>query len=73
MTIKLFIKWLQENFPQDATLVTTNSHAWFNREVEEVRANELSKYFFLKENPEKKGKPVKKPCLVIHDERQCDY
>lgn len=73
MTVKLFIKWLQENFPEDALLVKTNSRAWFSREVKDIRPEELPRMFFLKKNPEKNQKPVPKPCLVLHDEDRCDY
>ena len=73
MTVKLFIKWLKDNFPQDAILVSTNSRAWNNKEVERVKAEELPYMFFLKENPEKNGKPINRPCLVIRDEDRFDY
>ena len=73
MTVRLFIKWLQENFPEDALLVKTNSRAWFSREVEDIRPEELHRMFFLKKNPEKNHKPVPKPCLVLHDDDRCDY
>ena len=73
MTVRLLIKWLQENFPQDALLVKTNSRAWFSCEVEEIRYQDLERMFFLKHNPQKNHKPVKKPCLVLHDENRCDY
>ena len=73
MTVKLLIKWLQENFPQDALLVKTNSLAWFSCEGEEIRYQDLERMFFLKNNPQKNHKPVKKPCLVLYDENRCDY
>lgn len=73
MTVRLLIKWLQENFPQDALLVKTNSSAWFSREVEEIRYQDLERMFFLKDKPEKNHKPVKKPCLVLYDENRYDY
>ena len=73
MTVRLLIKWLQENFPEDALLVKTNSRAWFSREVEDIRPEELPRMFFLKKNPEKNHKPVPKPCLVLHDDDRCDY
>jgi len=73
MTLKMFIKWLEENFPQNATLVKTNSRSWFSNEVERISADDLYDMFFLKENPEMKGKPVKKPCLVVFDEDMVDY
>lgn len=73
MTVELFAKWLLDNFPHDAMLVTTNGRAWFSREVKRVKAEELPRYFHLKKNPEIKGKPVEKPCLVIFDENRYDY
>ena len=73
MTLKLLIKWLQENFPQDAILVKTNSRAWFSCEVEEIRYQDLERMFFLKDNPQKNHKPVEKPCLVLYDEKRYDY
>ena len=73
MTVELFAKWLLDNFPHDAILVTTNGRAWFSREVERVKKEELPWYFHLKENPEMNHKPVAKPCLVIFDEDRVDY
>ena len=75
MTVELFAKWLLDNFPHDAQLVTTNSLAWFNTDVERVKAEELPNYFYLKKNPTKKGEPIKpmKDCLVIHDDMHYNY
>ena len=73
MTVELFAKWLLENFPHDAMLVTTNGRAWFNTEVKRVKAEDLHKFFFLKEEPTMNGRDVKKPCFVIFDEDRCDY
>lgn len=73
MTVKMLVKWLQENFPENATLVRTNSFAWWSCEVEELRPEDLARMFYLKQNPQKNHKPVKKPCLVLHDEKRYDY
>jgi hypothetical protein len=73
MTVELFAKWLLDNFPHDAMLVTTNGRAWKDTEVERVKAEDLHNFFFLKEEPTMNDKPVKKPCLVIFDEDRCDY
>ena len=73
MTIKHFIKWLQNNFPEDALIVKTNSSSWFSNEVKEIRHQDLEELFFLKDKPEKNHKPVQKPCLVLYDENRCDY
>ena len=73
MTLKDFIGWLLENFPEDALLVRTNSRAWFSREVKDILPEDLHRMFFLKENPEKNNKPVPKPCLVLHDDNRWDY
>ena len=51
MTLKLLIKWLKENFPEDALLVKTNSRAWFGNEVKEIRYKDLEEMFFLKDKP----------------------
>jgi hypothetical protein len=73
MTVELFAKWLLDNFPHNAILVKTNSFSWFSNEVERVKAEELPRHFHLKEKPEMNHKPVAKPCLVIYDEKHCDY
>ena len=73
MTLKNYIKWLENNFPEDAILVKTKSRAWFADEVEKITSEELYDMFYLKKKPEIKGKPVEKPCLVIFDKDSCDY
>lgn len=73
MTVELFAKWLLDNFPHNAQLVTTNSLAWNSNEVELVKMEELPEYFHLKEKPELRGERVERPFLVIHDDMHCDY
>ena len=73
MTVELFAKWLLDNFPHNAQLVTTNSLAWNSNEVKLVKMEELPEYFHLKEKPELRGERVERPFLVIHDDRHYDY
>ena len=73
MNVRGFAKWLLENFPEDAKLVSTNSLSWNNNEVEVLKYNDIVKMFKLKEKPEIKGEPTGFPCLVIKDEEKYDY
>jgi hypothetical protein len=75
MTVKLFAKWLLDNFPHDAQLVTINTCGWFNEDIERVKMEDLPRQFYIVENPTKKGQPIKtdKKYLVIYDEKLTDY
>ena len=73
MNVRGFAKWLLENFPEDAKLVSTNSLSWNSNEVEVLKYNDIVKMFKLKEQPEIKGEPTGFPCLVVHDECKYDY
>jgi len=73
MNVRGFAKWLLENFPEDAKLVSTNSFAWDSNRVEVLKYNDIVRMFKLKKNPTVDGKPVDFPCLVVHDECRCDY
>jgi len=71
-TIKDLIEYLQ-GLPQDAEVVTTNSYAWLSCEVEGVSKENFKRYIHLKDNPQRNGKAVGHPCLVIFDENRINY
>lgn len=71
-TIKDLIEYLG-TFPSDTEIVTTNSFAWWSAEVKEVTKENFGRYIHLKKNPQKDGREVKHPCLVIYDEKRTDY
>ena len=73
MNVRGFAKWLLENFPEDAKLVSTNSLSWNSNEVKVLKYNDIVRMFQLKEKPEIDGEPTDFPCLVVHDVRRCDY
>ena len=72
MNIKELIDYLSK-LPPTTEVVTTNSYAWHSREVQSVKKEEFGRYIYIKDNPEKNGRAVNHPCLVIHDDKRTDY
>lgn len=72
MNIKELIDYLSK-LPPTTEVVTTNSFSWLSAEVESVDRKNIGRYIYMKKNPQKNGKQVNHPCLVIHDDRRTDY
>jgi hypothetical protein len=73
MNVRDFSKWLLETFPEDAILVSTNSLSWHSENVEVLSYKDVANMFRLKIDPQIDGKPAGFPCLVVKDEKKCDY